>query len=172
MRDSPHPRPWHTAQTAVTIPAMITTRHLLLLPLAAAALALAGCVERRITIGSDPPGALVLMNDQEIGHTPVTVPITWDGDYDLRLRYEKNVGTPEQPKIVHYYLHTHKKTVTPWFDVIPMDLVAELLPVPFKDNQVWAFSIPQVPDPTNAELIDRARALKAELDATTRPTPK
>jgi len=151
---------------------MILARLLCSLPLAAAALALAGCVERRITIGSDPPGALLLMNDQEVGHTPVTVPITWDGDYDLRFRYEKNVGTPESPKIVRYYLHTHKKTIKPWFDVIPMDLVAELLPIQFKDEQVWAFPIPEVQEPADKDLIDRARSLKAEMEAATRPAAK
>ncbi len=137
---------------------------MLLLGIAVATLALGGCVERRLTIGSDPPGALLLLNDREVGRTPISVPLEWDGDYDVRLRYEKDVGTPENPKIVHYYLHTHRKTVTPWYEIIPLDLVAELLPVPIKDEQVWAFLVPQVQEPTDAELIDRARALKAQMD--------
>jgi hypothetical protein len=45
-----------------------------------------------------------------------------------------------------------------------VDLVAALLPIPFKDEQVWAFEVPQVKPPTDAELIDRAKELKAELD--------
>ena len=151
---------------------MMNMRQLGLRGLAAAGMALGGCVERRVTIGSEPSGALLMLNDQEVGRTPVTVPITWDGDYDVRLRYEKNVGTPENPKIVRYYLHTHKATVIPWFEYIPMDLAAELLPMPFKDEQVWAFPIPQVQAPTDAELIDRARTLKAQMDAETRPAAK
>jgi hypothetical protein len=123
--------------------------------------ALGGCVERKLVIGSDPPGALVLLNDVEVGRTPVKVPFTWYGDYDIRLRYEKNVGTPERPVVKRYYLHTHKKTEIPWFQVIPMDLVAQLSPGTFTDEQVWAFEIPEVVEPSNAEVIERARELKA-----------
>ena len=144
-----------------------------------AAGSLGGCVERRLTIGSNPPGTLVMLNDQEIGRTPVTVPFTWDGDYDLRFRYEVNVGTPEKPEIKRYYLHTHKRTETPWFEYIPMDLFAELLPVKFKDEQVWGFVVPEVSEPTDveqikkadADLIQRAQELKGRLN-TTRPALK
>ncbi len=125
-----------------------------------------GCVERTIVIGSDPPGALVMLNDVEVGHTPVTVPFTWYGDYDVRLRYEKNVGTPEDPIIKRYYLHTDKKTVTPWFEIIPIDLFAELWPGQFKDEQVWAFPVPEVVEPTDAELLERAKELKGQLEST------
>src|SRR3990172_12037515 len=46
---------------------------------------LAGCVERRLTINTDPQGAKVVLNDQEIGTSPVTVPFHWYGDYWVRL---------------------------------------------------------------------------------------
>ncbi|HQI29243.1 MAG TPA: PEGA domain-containing protein, partial [Sedimentisphaerales bacterium] len=42
---------------------------------------LTGCVERRLTIYTEPPGAIVTLNDQEIGVSPVTVPFNWYGDY-------------------------------------------------------------------------------------------
>ncbi len=125
-----------------------------------------GCVERKIVIGSDPPGALVMLNDVEVGRTPISVPFLWYGDYDVRLRLEKNVGTPENPIIKRYYLHTDKKTVTPWFEIIPIDLFAELLPMKFTDEQVWAFPVPEVVEPTDAELLERAKELKGQLEST------
>ncbi len=128
-------------------------------------LGVGGCVERKITIGSEPEGALVALNDEEIGRTPVTVPFTWYGDYDVVLRLEKNVGTPEKPVIKRYYLHTHKQTVTPAFEIVPLDFFAALLPVTFKDEQVWAFPIPEVQEPKDDVLIQRARDLKGTLDA-------
>jgi hypothetical protein len=129
-----------------------------------ALLAVPGCVERKIVIGSSPPGALVTLNDVEVGRTPVKVPFTWYGDYDIRLRYERNVAGPdERPVIKRYYLHTHKKTTTPWFDVLGIDLVTELWPADFKDEQVWAFEIPEVVEPTDEELIQRARDLQEQL---------
>ena len=134
-----------------------------MLLLLAASAGLGGCVERRVTIGSDPPGALLIMNDVEVGRTPITVPYKWQGDYDLRFRLDQNVGTPEDPRVKRYYLHTNKKTTSPWFDVVPFDLFAELLPIPFKHDEVWAFPIPEVTEPTDAELIERARILKGEV---------
>src|SRR5258706_9997592 len=61
----------------------VMPRWIALLP----ALALvAGCVERTMTIKSDPPGALVYLNDREIGRTPVTRDFTWYGDYQVEIR--------------------------------------------------------------------------------------
>lgn len=122
-----------------------------------------GCIERKIVIGSRPTGALVTLNDVEVGRTPVKVPFTWYGDYDIVLRHQENVGTPDKPVFKRYYLHTHKKTTTPWFDIVGIDLFAELAPVEFKDEQVWAFEIPEVVEPTDEELIQRARDLQQNL---------
>jgi hypothetical protein len=57
---------------------------------------------------------------------------------------------------------------------IGIDLFAELLPVRFTDEQVWAFDIPQVVEPTNEELIERAHELKERLGEPVplRPKPK
>jgi PEGA domain len=147
---------------------MLIPRQFPLARLLLAALCLApltGCVERKITIGSDPEGAVVTLNDEEIGRTPITVPFIWYGDYDVVLRYEKNVGTPQKPEIRRYYLHTHRYTKTPVFEIIPIDLVAQLLPIKFVDHQIWAFPVPEVHEPADDVVIQRARDLKAELDA-------
>ncbi|HVT80140.1 MAG TPA: PEGA domain-containing protein [Phycisphaerae bacterium] len=146
---------------------MIRASHCLLLALAPALLA--GCVERKVTIGSDPSGALVELNGVQVGRTPLTVPITWQGDYELYFRYEKNVGTPTEPKIVRYYLHTHKRTTTPWFETIGVDLFAEILPIPFKQEEIWAFPVPEVTEPADDDLIKRARAMKDQLESSRVP---
>jgi hypothetical protein len=36
-----------------------------------------GCVERWLTINTEPQGALVTLNDEEIGVSPVTVSFEW-----------------------------------------------------------------------------------------------
>ena len=61
-----------------------------------------GCVERVITVTSRPAGAIVWLNDQEVGATPVTVPFTWYGTYDVVLRM--NGYEP---------IHAPKKAATP-----------------------------------------------------------
>jgi len=124
---------------------------------------MSGCVERKISIGSDPSGAIVMLNDLEVGRTPVTVPFTWYGDYDIRLSYEKNVGTEDKPVIKRYFLHTHKRTKAPVFQWLGVDLLAELSPLQFKDEKVWAFAIPEVVEPSDDVLIKRAEELKERL---------
>ncbi|MDZ4689253.1 MAG: PEGA domain-containing protein [Planctomycetaceae bacterium] len=45
----------------------------------------AGCVSRRMTIVSDPPGALVMLEGREIGYTPVSVDFAYYGTRELTL---------------------------------------------------------------------------------------
>jgi hypothetical protein len=175
---------WRARAPDVTIPPMMIHRKKwpVMMALAAAVLCVGGCVERKITIGSDPSGALLALNDQEVGRTPITVPFTWYGDYSVRLSYEKNVGTPQKPVMKRYFLQTHHRTKPPAFEWLGVDLFAELLPFRFKDEQVWAFAIPEVVDPTdpesmdraNKELIERADKLKARLNEPEKlqPPPK
>jgi len=142
---------------------MKSTKILFAVALAAVSLSSVGCVERKLTIGSDPSGALVTLNDVEIGRTPVTVPFTWYGDYDIVLRHEKNVSTPENPVMRHYFLHTHQRINAAPSQWIGIDLLSELVPWTVTDEKFLAFTIPPVSQPTDAELLQRAAALKARL---------
>ena len=44
-----------------------------------------GCVSRRMMVYSDPPGALVLLEGQEVGYTPVAVDFLYYGTRELTL---------------------------------------------------------------------------------------
>ena len=72
-----------------TMPLMRTIALLLLI------IATTGCVQRTISITSRPSGALVHLNDEEVGRTPLTVPFTYYGTYDVRLSHETIQLTPE-----------------------------------------------------------------------------
>ena len=50
-----------------------------------ASLFLGGCVERKLTINTEPQGAVVFLNDEEIGTSPVTASFEWYGDYNVRI---------------------------------------------------------------------------------------
>ena len=63
---------------------------------------LAGCVERKLTINTNPSGALVLLNDEEIGVSPATVSFNWYGDYNVTIR-----------KHGYETLQTHRKLASP-----------------------------------------------------------
>ncbi|TFG50593.1 MAG: PEGA domain-containing protein, partial [Candidatus Brocadiia bacterium] len=64
-----------------------------------------GCVERQLTIKTEPAGGLVLLNDEEIGESPVAVSFEWYGDYDIKI-YKDGYET----------LKTHRLLKAPWYD--------------------------------------------------------
>ncbi len=114
-------------------------------------LALSGCVERRISIETDPPGALVWVNDRQAGRTPVSVAFTHEGTYDLRL--EKEGYEP---------LVTPATTEGPIWDAVPLDFFAEILPVRARNETRWVFTLSPRDDSEEA-LVSRAEELRARL---------
>jgi hypothetical protein len=118
----------------------------------AGVLALAGCVQRTLTITTRPSGALVMLNDQEVGRTPVTVNFEWYGDYDVICRLEQ-----------YETLKTHARVDAPWYEWPPFDFVAEVLwPRTVYDRHYHQFSLVPKEYPTPQELLERADRLRAE----------
>lgn len=129
---------------------------------AASLLTFAGCVRRELQIHSDPPGALVFLNDQEVGRTPVTRPFTFYGTYDVVVRMEG-----------YETLKTRKLVLAPWWQWVPIDLAAELLPL--TDRQKVTFTLQPTTAPSSdpadpATLLGRAADLRTRLPET-RPAP-
>ncbi len=123
----------------------------LLIGLSLTWLTLSGCVERTISITSEPDGALVYLNDEEVGRTPVTVPFLYYGTYDVRL--EKDGYRP---------LWTQKKARGPLWELPGPDLVFEMIP----NARValdWHFSMnaKQEQDLDPDAVINRARQMRA-----------
>jgi hypothetical protein len=123
----------------------------------------AGCVERELSIASDPPGALLYLNDVEVGRTPIKVPFEWYGTYDVRLQVDAPATQPGHPAL-HYYLHTARAAKAPWYEYIGPDLLAELSPFKFKDVKYWAFAMEPQPNPSDQQMIESARELRKDLD--------
>ena len=120
----------------------------------AAILALAGCVERRLTINTQPQDALVVLNDEEIGQSPVTVPFSWYGDYNIRISKEG-----------YQTLKTHRRLKSPWYDKFPCDFFAQIVsPKRIKDAYEWTFDLDKKKQPEREELIQNARELKSQLE--------
>jgi len=137
----------------------------------AALLSAGGCIERTITLVTEPPGCVVYLNDVEQGRTPCTVPFQWYGDYDVRIRGEQNTGTPENPQTTYYYLHTHRVAETPWYQFIPIDFFVDILPFQARDDKTWAFIVPPVPDQSPEQLIQNAKELKSQLQSAPQTQP-
>jgi hypothetical protein len=86
----------------------------------------AGCVQRRMTIRSNPPGALVYVDDYQIGTTPVSHDFVYYGTRKIRLVKDGfETLTVRQPFPL------------PWYQVFPLDFVTEnLWPWEIRDERV------------------------------------
>src|SRR4051812_11540396 len=80
---------------------------LILVPLLS--LAGGGCVQRTLTVKSDPPGAIVSLNGVEVGRTPIERDFTWYGVYDVELR--KDGYEP---------LKKRGDVIAPWWQWVPL----------------------------------------------------
>ena len=115
---------------------------------------MSGCVRRQLTVTTDPPGALVHLNGQEFGRTPVTRDFTWYGTYDVELRKEG-----------YDTLKTTGKVIAPWWQWVPIDLVAELLPL--HDKRELAYTMKPyaetIIDPQ--QMLSRAEHMETRLQS-------
>jgi len=112
-----------------------------------------GCVERRLTINTDPEGAVVFLNDEEIGTSPVTTSFMWYGDYKLRIR-----------KQGYETLKTHRRAKAPWYDYFPFDFFAQILyPGKIVDSYEWKFTLKPQQEISREKLIENAKNLKQQL---------
>ena len=110
-----------------------------------ALLAAGGCVQRRMTIRSNPPGATVYVDDYEIGTTPVSTNFTYYGSRKVRL-----------VKDGYETLTVLQSVPAPWYEIPPLDLVSEnFVPGEVRDQRQFCYQLrPQAVTPA-AQLIER-----------------
>jgi hypothetical protein len=110
---------------------------------------LGGCVEREMTITSEPSGALVFVSDREIGRTPVTLPFTWYGDYEVILRRD---GCQT--------LQTHAPINPPWYELPPLDLFSRMAPWTYRDQRFLHYKLEPLKELTDQQLVKDAEAMR------------
>ena len=115
-----------------------------------------GCVERRLTIRSNPPGALVYVDDYEVGVTPVSTSFIYYGTRKIRL-----------VKDGYETLTVMQSIPTPWYEYVPLDFVSDnFVPGQVRDQRFLDFQLkPQMLVPTD-QLLSRAEQLRRGVHAT------
>jgi hypothetical protein len=116
-------------------------------------LLLTGCVERKLTINTQPQEALIVLNDEEIGTSPVTVNFNWYGDYCVRIS-----------KQGYETLNTHRQLKGPWYDDFPFDFFAQIVnPNRIVDSYEWTFELSPKRQVSREDLIKNAQEMKKQL---------
>lgn len=109
-----------------------------------------GCVSRRITINSDPAGALVYMDGEELGYTPVSTDFTYYGTREFTL-----------VKDDYETLTVLQKVRTPWYQVPPLDLISDnFLPGRVTDRNNFFYRLQKRESVRTKDLIDNAHRLR------------
>lgn len=111
-----------------------------------------GCVSRRLMVQSNPPGALVLLEGEEIGYTPVAVDFTYYGTREITLI-----------KDGYETLKVKQPVPAPWYQWPGIDFFSDnLLPHRVTDRRRLSYSM-QVKQITPSEdLLQRADQLRNE----------
>jgi PEGA domain len=126
------------------------TRRATLLFAAALASILPGCIEQRYVIESDPPGALVLVNGQPIGTTPVDGYYIYYGAYDFTL-----VKDGYQTKVVR------QKITMPWFEYPGVDFITEnVYPGKVEDVRRFKYCLEPLVQVSEGDLLNQAQQLR------------
>jgi hypothetical protein len=109
-----------------------------------------GCVQRRLTIRSNPPGALVFVDNYELGTTPVSTDYVYYGTRKIRI-IKDGFET----------LNVKQWIPPPWYEIFPLDFVIEnIVPFEIRDQRTLDFQLsPQVIVPTE-QLLSRAENLR------------
>lgn len=117
-----------------------------------ATLGLTGCVTRRYTIRTDPPGALVYVNNEELGPSPVSQSYTYYGPREVMLvadGYQTQKLVQEMP--------------APLYDNVLTDFFTEnLLPFTIRDEREFFYRMTPATEPVPSDLLSRGEALRSQ----------
>ena len=120
---------------------------------------LSGCVLRSLTIDSDPPGAMVYLDDEPIGETPVTTTFTYYGTRKIRL--EK---TDAEGRLLYERKIAYEKIKPPLYQVFPFDFFSELvIPTTIKDEHYITYQLEPLKHQSKEELQEKVIKHAGEL---------
>ncbi len=138
-----------------------TSDPLLLLITVLITLGFTGCVQRRLIVRSQPEGALVTIDNQSVGRTPVPVPYTYAGTREIQLEKDgfKTIKVRERirPK---------------WYDTFPLSFFSNNLALrEIRDERVLDFQMEPRTQVQENQLLDRANDLRTNVERGTVTAP-
>lgn len=115
------------------------------------ACAATGCVSRRMTIHSNPPGALVLLDGKEIGYTPCSADFLYYGTREVTLI-----------KDGYETLTVMQPVKAPWYQTPGIDFFSDNLALHnITDRHDFQYAMQPRALPSNRDVLDRAQQLRS-----------
>lgn len=112
-----------------------------------------GCVQRRMLIHSSPEGALVSVDRQVVGHTPVSVPFTYYGTREIELQKDGYQTTRVKQRIR-----------PPFYELFPLSFFSENLALrERRDVRVLDFELKPREAVNESQLLERGSQLRQDV---------
>ncbi len=125
--------------------------------MAAAGLAgLAGCVERRFVVITDPPGAIVYdEKHRPLGMAPADRQFTYYGKYKFTL-----IQDGYQTQVVEEHINA------PWYEYFPLEFISEnLIPWTIRDRREFTYKMVPAPIIDPQSVLDKGTELRGRGQA-------
>lgn len=133
----------------------------ILICMAVLTLACCGCVQRRLIVRSQPEGAFVQIDGQQIGYTPVSVPFTYYGTRDIQLEKDGFKTVKVQQRVR-----------PPWYARFPVSFFSEnFSPREIHDERLLDFQMEPKTEVQENLLLDRANGLRGDVQRGTVTAP-
>lgn len=122
-----------------------------------------GCVLRSLTIDSQPSGAMVYLDDELIGETPVTTTFTYYGVRKITLEKVDAEG-----RLICERKIVYEKIKPPFYQILPLDFFSELIiPAKLKDEHCFSYQLEPLQKVSKAErqegIMKNAEELRGRL---------
>lgn len=112
--------------------------------------ATAGCVQRRLTIRSNPPGALVIIDQWNIGITPCSTDYIYYGKRHIQLIRDG-----------YETVNDDRWILPPWYEIPPIDFVSEnFIPYELRDERIIDYQLTPQKVASTERLLGRAENLR------------
>lgn len=120
-----------------------------------------GCVQRRMLIRSQPEGAMVTIDRQAIGQTPVSVPFTYYGTREIQLE-----------KDGYQTIQVRQRLRPPWYEVFPLSFLSNHFAMrEVRDVRRLDFELIPKVQVSEYQLIERANQLRTDVGRGTVTAP-
>ena len=125
----------------------------------------AGCVTRTITVKTNPSNALVYIDNELEGESPVTIPFTYYGTRKIMIEKRDGDG-----RLTHERMTAFEKIRAPVYEWFPLDFFSEMVwPREIEDDHILSYDLVKLNPPPIKEqqekLLKNAEELRQRVNA-------
>ncbi len=125
----------------------------------------AGCVTRTITIRTNPSNALIYVDNELVGESPVEIPFTYYGTRKITIEKKDDDG-----RLICERKTVFEKIKTPVYETFPLDFFSEnVWPFDIKDDHILNYDLVELTPLSRKEqqkrVIENAEELRQKVNS-------